>query len=346
MTKLSRRIVLLASAALFSALLLSPAAAQNNRRRLAYTNPKNADAGFAYQGEYLGAFVEDDEGRQVGLQVVAQGDGQFKAVEYAGGLPGTRWNRRDRYKMKGTVRDGIVELKSSKHLFRVVPEGADVHSADGKYLGTLFKVARVSATFGKRPPKGAVVLFDGRDTRHFVRAKMTSDGLLQVGTQTVKSFKDFQLHIEFKLPYMPHARGQRRANSGVYLQSRYEVQMLDSFGLDGVKNECGAMYRQRKPDLNMCLPPLQWQTYDITFRSPRFDADGKKSANARITVRHNGVLVHDDVELTNKTGAGRKEGPAPLPTKLQNHGNPVRFQNIWIVEHKTKQIRKLTSNRR
>jgi len=163
---------------------------------------------------------------------------------------------------------------------------------------------------------------------------MTEDGLLMEGTETAVGYGDMRLHLEFRLPYMPHARGQGRANSGVYVQSRYEIQILDSFGLKGAFNECGALYRERKPDLNMCLPPLSWQTYDIWFRGPRFNAEGGKTENARFTVWLNGVPVQDDVELPSGTGAGKRigEGTNPLPTKLQNHSNPVRFRNIWLVE--------------
>ena len=130
---------------------------------------------------------------------------------------------------------------------------------------------------------------------------------------------------------MPSAAGQGRGNSGVYVQRRYEVQVLDSFGLDGVENECGALYRQKAPDVNMCLPPLSWQTYDIWFTAARFDAEGNKIANARITLLHNGVPVQNDYEITGKTGAGKPEGPEPFPILLQNHGNPVQYRNIWLV---------------
>jgi hypothetical protein len=116
------------------------------------------------------------------------------------------------------------------------------------------------------------------------------------------------------------------------LQSRYEVQVLDSFGLEGVFNECGSLYRQRAPDLNMAFPPLSWQTYDITFHSPTFDACGNKCRDARLTVLHNGVPVHNNVPITGKTGAGQPEGPQPLPIKFQDHGNPVHFRNIWLLE--------------
>jgi hypothetical protein len=153
------------------------------------------------------------------------------------------------------------------------------------------------------------------------------------GTETRDAYTSFELHLEFRLPFMPYARGQGRANSGVYLQSRYEVQILDSFGLAGKNNECGGLYHYVEPATNMCLPPLSWQTYDIELTAAEFDAAGKKTRNARLTVRHNGVLVHDDVEVERKTGAGKPEGAVALPTKLQNHGNPVRFRNIWLVDH-------------
>ncbi len=140
------------------------------------------------------------------------------------------------------------------------------------------------------------------------------------------------MHIEFLVPYMPSARGQGRGNSGVYLQSRYEVQILDSFGLEGAFNECGALYRQRAPDLNMAFPPLSWQTYDITFHAPVFDVCGNKCRFGRLTVLHNGVAVQNDIRIQTKTGAGQPEGPSVLPIKLQNHGNPVQFRNIWLMK--------------
>jgi hypothetical protein len=101
--------------------------------------------------------------------------------------------------------------------------------------------------------------------------------------------------------------------------------------LEGVFNECGALYRQQPPDLNMCLPPLAWQTYDIWFRAARFDDEGAKTANARITVLHNGVPIHSNREIIAKTGAGLPESPEPMPILLQNHSDPVHFRNVWIV---------------
>jgi hypothetical protein len=141
------------------------------------------------------------------------------------------------------------------------------------------------------------------------------------------------MHLEFLLSYMPSARGQGRANSGCYAQGRYEVQILDSFGLTGEHNECGGIYSIKKPDVNMCFPPLSWQTYDIDFTAAKFDDAGKKTADAKMTVRHNGVVIHDNVSAPKTTTAAPLgEGKEPGPIYLQDHGNPIRFRNIWIVE--------------
>ena len=140
------------------------------------------------------------------------------------------------------------------------------------------------------------------------------------------------MHVEFLLSYMPNARGQARSNSGCYLQGRYEVQMLDSFGLSGEHNECGGIYTIAKPKVNMCYPPLSWQTYDIEYHAAKFEAAGTKQSDAWMTVKHNGVLIHDKVKLPHGTTAAPvAEGPEPGPLHLQDHGNPVRYRNIWFL---------------
>lgn len=147
---------------------------------------------------------------------------------------------------------------------------------------------------------------------------MSEDKLLMEGVNSVRNnFKNFTLHIEFRLPYMPKARGQSRGNSGMYLLGT-ETQMLDSFGLSGEPNECGGLYKWRRPDINMCYPPLRWQTYDVDFEASE---GGKPSI---MTVKHNGVVIHDKVQLKNRNSQGN--------IHLQNHGNPVRYRNIWILE--------------
>lgn len=300
-------------------------------------DPSNVDEDFAYQGEYTGLILPDDGRRnscyqRVGVQVVALGNGEFDAVVFDYGLPGAGWNKSEKKKLHGDLVEGVLNLYGDGLLAEVHDGHMLLKSERGYNLGGFPRVVRKSPTLGKRPPRNAIVLFDGTSADEFKNGRITEDGLLMEGADFKRTFTDFTLHLEFRLPYMPHARGQKRSNSGVYLQSRYEVQILDSFGLDGAFNECGALYRYQVPNVNMCLPPLQWQTYDITFRSPRFDADGKKTTNARLTVVHNGVAVHDDFEVERKTGAGKPESPEAFPIRLQNHSDPVRFRNVWIVD--------------
>jgi hypothetical protein len=294
-------------------------------------DPSKVDSDYAKQGEYSGV-VEGEEGDlKVGCQVVAMGKGEFMARGYIGGLPGDGWNRIKEEKVNSQKKeDGSLVFENDKH--RAVLKGGiiSVETLDGKKMGVLKKIMRKSPTLGAKPPKGSIVLFEGSSTENFKPGRMTEDHLLMEGAKSIKLFRDHRLHIEFRLPYKPTARGQGRGNSGLYLQGRYEVQMLDSFGLDGKNNECGGVYGIAPPRENMCFPPLTWQTYDVDFRAAIIK-DGKKLKNAKMTVRHNGVIIHDELELPKRTTASPlKEGPEPGFIYLQNHGNPVRYRNIWV----------------
>ena len=298
-------------------------------------DPATADADFAIQGEYVGEAGD----QKFGVQIIAEGAGKFKVVAYPGGLPGDGWDgdRDYLYTGKGETKAGKVTLTSDEGEWTAdVADGTiTVMTNDGATVGSLKRIERKSPTLGKQAPEGAVVLFDGSNADGFKGGKMSEDGLLMQGSTSKETFQGYSMHIEFLLPYQPYARGQGRGNSGIYAQGRYEVQMLDSFGLEGKHNECGGIYSVKDPDTNMCLPPLQWQTYDIDFTPAKFNTDGKKSANAKLTVKHNGVKIHDNVEVDHATTASPlKEGPEPGPIYLQNHGNPVRYRNIWVLPKK------------
>ncbi|MEX0728540.1 MAG: DUF1080 domain-containing protein [Planctomycetaceae bacterium] len=314
------------------------ASAQEDKSKMAMTDLSQVDEDFAFQGEYVGKVTVGQRGTvAIGLQVVALGDGQFQAVEYPGGLPAAGWIGHGRVQLAGARSGNAVRLEG--YPLEITLENGEAHVAfvGGSPAGLLRRVHRTSSTYNAAPPAGADVLFDGKNTDQFKNGRMTDNGLLMVGTETVKNYQNFRLHVEFKLPYMPYAREQGRANSGVYLNGRYEVQILDSFGLEGADNEAGALYRYKKPDVNMCFEPLVWQTYDIEMTAPKFNAAGEKTASARLTVRHNGVVIHDDIEVTRKSGGGAEEGPNALPISLQDHGNPVVFRNIWIVDYDKKE---------
>lgn len=311
-----------------------------NLAREAATDLSQVDADFHLQGEYFGSVEQDIfDASNMGLQVVALGDGQFDASLLRGGLPGAGWDRNTRLKLDGGKTDERLLLIGGEYHIDVNPQEAVVHTSQGKELARLPKIHRVSLTQGAAPPANAIVLFDGTSTEQFENGKITPNGLLDVGAITRIAVNDFRLHIEFRTPYMPKARSQGRGNSGVYIQQRYEVQVLDSFGLEGVENECGGLYKQKRPDVNMAFPPLSWQTYDIYFTAARWNASGAKAAKARITVLHNGEPIHSDYEIVAKTGAGKPEGPEPRPILFQNHRDPVRFRNMWIVPVGTVSVR-------
>lgn len=290
------------------------------------------DPDFKIQGEYQGTVKSADAEFKAGVQVIALGEGRFHAVAYPGGLPGDGWDGANKPEADGELRDGLVVFPGDQVRGELTGGVLRVLTPNDEILAELKKVERKSPTLGAAPPAGAMVLFDGTSADEFPGGKMSEDGLLVAGATSKRKFQNCQLHVEFLLPFMPAARGQARGNSGCYLQGRYEVQMLDSFALTGADNECGGIYSIKAPDTNMCYPPLAWQTYDIDFTAAKYE-DGKKVKNATMSVKHNGVVIHKDVELPKVTTAAPvPEGEVPGPIYLQDHGNPVRYRNIWVVE--------------
>ncbi len=293
-----------------------------------FLSPEEAGPDFGIQGEYEGTI---GTATKLGVQVIALGDGKFDAVLYAQGLPGAGWEEKTKVLLTGETADGAVQL-TGKNITAKISDGLISGTAEGDVAFEAKKVTRESPTLGASPPAGAVVLFDGSHVDHWQEGRMSEDHLLEVGTRTTESFRDFTLHLEFRTPFMPFARGQARGNSGMYLLDQYECQILDSFGLSGEDNECGGIYKISKPRLNMCLPPLSWQTYDVEFRAARFDENDMKVSSAVTTIRLNGVVIHENLTLPQATAGGGRNDEKPGALYLQNHRNPVHFRNIWIVE--------------
>lgn len=325
-----------------------------------WTDPEDQTlpADFKLQGEYVG---EGKDGGGMGVQVIALGNGKFQAVVYPGGLPGAGWDGKNKALMDGVkVTEFTAGFTAPGGKRSYLAQKPEEFSATKKFppvgqrdyfaaltngvldgipgAPKLKKTIRKSPTLGKKPPEGALVLFDGSNTDEFkggrldkVTRLLNTDGN---DITTKRKFQNYTVHAEFMLPFRPDARGQGRGNSGFYMVDHYEVQILDSFGLEGLNNECGGVYQRLDCKVNMCLPPLQWQTYDIDFTNA-VEENNKIVKKSRITVRLNGVVVIDDAEIAGKTGGARSEPEGtPGVLRLQGHGNPLQFRNIWIVEKK------------
>jgi hypothetical protein len=295
------------------AVLTAPAQDKKEPKKAnVFTDPKEAGPDFLIQGEYEGTAGEVGK---YGAQVVARGDGKFDVYVLAGGLPGAGWDTKTRTKAMAQTKDGKTTITGA--WTGEIAEGRLVAKGTQDVSLTLKKVERKSPTQGQAPPAGAVVLFDGKDVSEWDGGKLVEGNLLMCGTRSKKGFGVGKLHIEFRTPFQPKAGGQGRGNSGVFIHG-HEIQVLDSFGLEGKNNECGAFYGSRKPDVNMCLPPLSWQTYDVEVKP------GEKEGDLLATVWHNGVKVHENYAIK---GSANK----PARIDLQNHGNPVVYRNIWIA---------------
>jgi hypothetical protein len=327
------------------------------KEKVVWTDPADSTlpADFKIQGEYVGD--------KVGVQVIALGKGAFQAVVLPGGLPGAGWDGKSKSLLAGKLDGDTAKFTPATGKRNYLAQNPDQFSATSKfppmghvdYEGTangsvfalqspdgkkleLKKSTRVSESMGAKPPEGAIVLFDGSGKDEWTGGRvdektkfLNTDG---ADIRTKKKFSNYTMHVEFMLPYRPDARGQGRGNSGFYQVDMYEVQVLDSFGLDGKNNECGGIYQKADPKVNMCLPPLVWQTYDAEFTNAVSEG-GKVAKNSRLTLKHNGVVIHDDLEIKGKTGGARNEPEGtPGSISLQGHGNPLQYRNIWIVEKK------------
>lgn len=260
----------------------------------------------------------------------------------------------------GKEREPVVKkwtvIEDGKKVLYMTVDGVLVHESDPAKQPPPMVITPGTASTPKKPgkaPSDAIVLFDGSaetfknwtDTKGRPTKWKLVDGALESVKkagyiQTKQKFGSCQLHIEWAAPSIVKGKGQGRGNSGVYLMGHYEVQVLDSYNNPTYPDgQAGALYGRQKPLVNACRPPGQWQTYDIIFHRPTFDKNGKVKRKATFTVLHNGVLIQDNYTLhggTNWKGPHAISEYSPhedrLPLQLQDHGNPVRFRNIWIRE--------------
>lgn len=334
--------------AVVAALVCAPGAtshAQDQKKggRPVWMDPETAarEPDFVVQGEYVTTGL--------GAQVIALGDGHFQAVMLPGGLPGAGWDGASKVLLQGRRQgrtaafepaagprrylDGDPKKFSATSTFppktqrawRATIQGGVMTVVTGRRTMRLKKAARRSPTLARPPPRDAIVLFDGKIGEEIEGGVVTKWGHLHTGPggQVVskRRFGSYTLHVEFMTCFSPFNRGQSRGNSGCFQMNGTEVQVLDSFGLDGKANECGGIYKWRPPKVNMAFPPLGWQTYDIEFVAP------EGGVPARMTVKHNGVVIHERLEMkgNNKTSG---------QVRFQRHGDWVQYRNMWIVDRK------------
>jgi hypothetical protein len=274
---------------------------------------------FRFQGEY----IKENQGDGVLALQVLSTEGKFYTSLYQGGLPGEGWN-------------------GSKVTHQWVNE-----DNIERFIKAYKKVNRSIRAEDNIAPKGSIVLFDGRKNEKLRGGNIIGD-VIQAGFRSTDNYQNIKLHLEYLTPYKPALPISHpdRGNSGIYLNNAYEVQVMDSFAHDSDKiawqNETlikkpytwnATIYEVKEPSINMSLPALHWQSFDIEFTAPSFK-DGEKTANARMTVFHNGIKIHDDIEVTKPTRGREKQAEAPEGIiYFQNHHNPVMYRNIWLTEH-------------
>ncbi len=303
-------------------------------------------------------FLGDWQGDELVAQVIPRGNGNYQINL----LPQFDAKVEPLAVVQGHAADGTLTFDQDDWLGKAKGEQLNgSRPQDGEPVPfKLQKVSRPSPRVGSRPPEGAIVLFDGTGFGEWEvhRGRLPTpkivwelvddsmrvapiDPKTQAGHSLVtkRRFIDFRFHLEFRLPLMADKTGQARANGGVAFEDAnwYELQILDSYGLEGLDNECGGLYKIAAPAVNMCRPPLMWQSYDVEFHSPRYDDAGNRTKPGCISVNHNGVQIHKDVQLpdSDKASKRRKADPAAVSSGriiLHHHKNPIQYRNIWVEE--------------
>ena len=335
-----RAVVALASVLLVSALVLvcHGACAQKASEESYYPATPDPFAGN-WEGRWS---AEEDVDPNITAQIVALGGSRYQ-IRIA-----------SQVFMRAPVK-ALIEAKAKGDVLAFENDEIKGEVRDGRITGgqpsgqktfTMERLYVVSPTMGAAPEADAKVLFDGSNFDAWDGAGgwvLTKDKAMMVTPDasdlvSKDKFEDLRMHIEFRTPFIPKERGQSRGNSGVFVQDKYEVQVLDSFGLEGTYDECGALYKVSAPRVNACLPPTEWQTYDITFHGTRFNDDGSIKEHARITVLHNGILIQDNQELL-MVPAWKEEERLQAPPQgpgsiiLQSHrSHYVQYRNVWVVD--------------
>lgn len=283
------------------------------------------------QGNYEGTWLDDTAATgKAEAKCFAEGGGKFRLLltRHLGD------GKKAEAKLQGQTKGGQVTFGGN---------GWEAAYADGVIKGkqpkaqelaiTLTRVERKPPGLGAKPPQGAIVLFDGKSLDQWIgrknqppRWKILGDGTVEVrggSIHTKQRFGSCRLHIEFRCNFRPDKRSQGRGNSGVFLPNGDEIQVLDSFVNETYPGGgCGGIYRYKKPDVPAALPPLEWQTFDIEYHAPRVEG-GKLVAKGRVSIVHNGIRIHDNVELRRTRPTG--------PIQIQDHGNPLHYRNMWLV---------------
>lgn len=323
-----------------------------------------AEADVQLMGDYEGEWLDAPKGHyyEINKPLAAQVM-NVRPGEYFLRFNQELDHRADAYfEGKGTLEGGVIRFEGNGWKGEVTKDGLKGTCGQGNKPPIQFslkKVVRSSPTLGAKPPEGAVVLLDGKNLDAWehgggrpVSWHLLENGVMEVRSaanpeerkqgiggdiQTKQKFGDCKIHLEFRYPVEPGKAGQGRGNSGFFFQGDYEVQILNSYGLEGRWNECGALYKTSPPKVNAARPPMEWQTYDIDYKASVWK-DGKKISSPRITVRLNGVLIHQDEEIPHATAhafASRfKEPQGDGPIRLQDHSNAIQFRNIWLIPGK------------
>ncbi|MHC4993891.1 MAG: 3-keto-disaccharide hydrolase [Planctomycetota bacterium] len=314
-------------------------------------------AGDAFMGDWQGRWLDKSRmakpNPQIVAQVVPRGGGAYRvnllaefdqrAWPYAQVTAHEKGGKLvfDQDGWSGAFENGVLKGASTDEY------------APGQF--EMKRVTRLSPRLGAKPPKGAIVLFDGTNFDAWeaygkpgvaipweilpsgaMRVVTSEDKAKRVNLATRQDFGDVRLHVEFRNPLEPENVFQYRSNSGVFLQDVFELQILDSYGVDASYTDCGALYKVAAPRINACAPPLQWQSFDITFRTARFNDTGEMVSPPTFTVNHNGHLIHRNEELPHVTSNTQRGRSAPIPSApgkiwLQDHGHEMEFRNIWVL---------------